>query len=190
MNTARRRLLWAFLAAAGLPKSAAAAVCKPTEYNALGPFYREAAPFRTVLASPSEPGEPLVISGRVLAGDGCSPLADAIVDAWHANAQGEYYNVGNQRRDPPAEYQLRGRVRTSRDGEYRFETILPGTYSLGASTRPRHVHFVVSHPAAAELVTQMYFAGDPHLEHDGLAKESLVVEKSGDSAEFDIVLQT
>lgn len=189
MNTARRRLLWALLAAAGAPKSAAAAACTPTEYNSLGPFYRKAAPFRSVLASPSEPGKPLIITGRILAADGCSPLADAIVDAWHANAQGEYYNVADQRRDPPDEYRLRGRVRANQDGEYRFETILPGTYSLGTATRPRHVHFVVSHPAAAELVTQMYFAGDPHLENDWLAKESLVVEKSGDSVNFDMVLR-
>lgn len=189
MNTARRRILLTLLAAAGMPKSVAAASCKPTAYNSLGPFYRDSAPFRAVLAAPSEPGEPLTITGRVLAHDGCTPLANAVVDAWHANARGEYYNVGDQRRDPPDEYRLRGRVRTNQDGEYRFETILPGTYTLGTATRPRHVHFVVSHPDAAELVTQMYFAGDPHLATDGLAKDSLVVEKNGDAVAFDIVLR-
>lgn len=177
------------LLAAGAPRAVAAAACKPTEYNSLGPYYREAAPFRAVLASPAEPGDPLVISGRVLSTDGCTPLAGAVVDAWHCNANGEYYNVGDERSDPPARYRLRGRVRTSETGEYRFETIMPGSYSMGAVQRPRHVHFVVSHPDTAKLVTQMYFAGDPSLEHDPLVKESLVVDTSGKSAAFDIVLR-
>lgn len=168
----------------------AAAVCRPTEMNALGPYYRRQAPFRTVLAGPSEPGEPLVISGRVLASDGCTPLGDVTVEAWHANAQGEYYNVLDERRDPPQQYRLRGRLRTDAQGTYRFETIMPGSYKMGIATRPRHVHFIASHPRASQLVTQMYFAGDPHLDDDPLVEESLIVDKSGDTVRFDIVLQT
>lgn len=190
MRTKRRRLLWALMIGAGVPGPVVAALCRPTERNSLGPFYRQRAPFRSVLASPSEPGEPLVITGRVLGGDGCTPLPGAIVDAWHANARGEYYNVGDQRDSPPAAYQLRGRVETDDEGEYSFQTIVPGSYSMGLGTRPRHVHLIVSHPRAQELVTQMYFAGDPNLESDRLVKESLIVDKTGDSARFDIVLRT
>lgn len=186
MNQKRRRLLWATLIGAGLPASAAAAVCRPTEPNSLGPFYRRQAPFRAVLAAASEPGEPLIIAGRVLAADGCTPLVDAVVDAWHANANGQYYNVVGNRGDEPEAFRLRGQVRTNAKGEYRFETILPGAYSA----RPRHVHFIASHPDAQELVTQMYFAGDPRLQSDALVRESLIVDKSGDSVNFDIVLRT
>lgn len=189
MLARRRQLLWTLLLGAGAPRAIAAAACQPTETNSLGPFYREQAPFRAVLAGPSEPGEPLTISGRVLAADDCTPLRDAVVDAWHANARGRYYNVADDGDDVPGQYRLRGRVRTNADGEYRFETIMPGAYSMGASMRPRHVHFIASHPEARELVTQMYFAGDPNLETDWLVKDSLVVDKTGDSVRFDIVLR-
>lgn len=189
MHPKRRQLLWAFLAGAGAPRAVAAAACRPTETNSLGPYYRERAPFRAVLAGPSEPGEALTVTGRVLAADGCTPLRDAVVDAWHANARGEYYNVAGAIDDQPEEYRLRGRVKTNDQGEYRFETIMPGKYSMGSSMRPRHVHFIASHPDARQLVTQMYFAGDPHLDSDWLVKDSLIVENSGDSVRFDIVLQ-
>lgn len=182
--------MWALMIGAGVPRPLLAALCEPTERNSLGPFYREQAPFQTSLASPSEPGEPLTITGRVLAADGCTPLPDAIVDAWHANAKGRYYNVGSSRDDAPEQFKLRGRARTDADGRYRFETIMPASYGVGSSMRPRHVHFVASHPKARELVTQMYFAGDPNLEGDWLVRESLIVEKSGDGAHFDIVLRT
>lgn len=189
MAATRRQLMCMLLAAAGMPRLAAAA-CSPTETNPLGPFYREAAPYRAVLAGPTEPGEPLTVTGRVLAADGCTPLRDAVVDAWHANSRGEYYNVSASRGDGPDRYQLRGRVRTDGRGEYRFETVMPGSYAMGSSVRPRHVHFIASHPAARELVTQMYFAGDPHLETDWLVKESLIVDRTGDTVRFDIVLRT
>lgn len=186
MNHKRRRLLWLAMMGAGLPKPVAAALCRITEPNALGPFYRERAPFRSVLAAPSEPGEPLVITGRVLAADGCTPLSNAVVDAWHANARGRYYNVGDHRGDEPEEFRLRGRVATNENGQYRFDTIMPGSYSF----RPRHVHLIATHPDAESLVTQMYFAGDPRLQRDPLVRESLVVEKQNESAVFDIVLRT
>lgn len=185
MNHLRRRFLWAALISAGFPGPVAAAACRATEPNSLGPFYRRRAPFRAMLAASSEPGEPLVITGRVLAADGCTPLPDAVVDAWHANAEGRYYNVGGSRDDPPDAYRLRGRIRTNERGEYRFETILPGAYSF----RPRHVHLIASHPDAEELVTQMYFAGDPRLDRDPLVRKSLVVDRQGDTAKFDIVLK-
>lgn len=185
MQYRRRQLLWALMIGAGLPRPAMAA-CRLTERNSQGPYYRESAPFRAVLAGESEPGEPLVITGRVLAADGCTPLADAVVDAWHANADGRYYNVGGSRGDEPEQFRLRGRVRTNARGEYRFETIMPGHYS----SRPRHVHFIATHPRARELVTQMYFTGDPRLESDWLVKESLIVDPTGDAARFDFVLRT
>lgn len=186
MNHKRRNFLWTTLIGAGLPGPVVAALCRATEPNSLGPYHRRQAPFQSVLAAPTEPGEPLVISGRVLAGDRCTPLTNAVVDAWHANAEGRYYNVGNDRDDGPEAYRLRGRIRTNARGEYRFETIIPGAYSF----RPRHVHFIASHPDARELVTQMYFSGDPRLDKDPLVRPSLVVDQRGDTVIFDIVLDT
>jgi catechol 1,2-dioxygenase len=46
--------------------AAAAKSCKLTERDIIGPFYRFGAPFQTKLAGPNEPGERLIISGKVL----------------------------------------------------------------------------------------------------------------------------
>jgi len=43
---------------------------------------------------------------------------------------------------------------------------------------PGHIHFKLSHDAAAPLTTQIYFEGDPYLDSDvaGAVKESLVTK--------------
>src|SRR5216684_2695906 len=105
--------------------------CVETEDNILGPFYREGAPFRTVLASPDE-GQPLVIDGTVFGPD-CVPLPGALVDVWQANDAGVYDITSS-------DYLWRGRMLGLDDGSYHFETILPGWYRSGPDYRPRHIH--------------------------------------------------
>ena len=81
----------------------------------------------------------LVVSGRILAPD-TKPLADAIVEAWHANANGD-----------------RASVTTDADGRFMFTTIAPAEYP----GRPRHLHYRVSHKGRATPVTQLHFAREP-----------------------------
>jgi protocatechuate 3,4-dioxygenase beta subunit len=63
-----------------------------------------------------------------------------------------------------------GRFFTDDEGRYRFVTIKPGAYPWGNhpnAWRPAHIHFSLFGQAlAARLVTQMYFPGDPLLDHD------------------------
>lgn len=184
----RRRLLLK-LAMLGFIPSNAFAVCRPTEPNALGPYYRRDAPFRSVIAAPDEAGRPLEVTGKVLRADDCGPLAGAVVDVWHANEAGRYYDVGSSAGTQPRQFRLRGRVRTNGAGEYAFQTILPGSYG----SRPKHIHYVIQHPDAAPLTTQLYFEGDPRLASDFLARDSLVrtLEQSADGdlrIKFDITL--
>lgn len=184
----RRRLLLK-LAMLGLIPSNAFAVCRPTEPNALGPYYRRDAPFRSAIAAPDEAGQLLEVTGKVLRADDCGPLAGAVVDVWHANEAGRYYDVGSDAGTEPRQFRLRGRVRTNRAGQYAFETILPGTYG----SRPKHIHYVIQHPDAAPLVTQLYFEGDPRLASDFLARDSLVrplerIASDGLRIRFDITL--
>ena len=187
MTTGRRLILK--LGMLGLMPFSAFAVCRQTEPNALGPFYRRDAPFRSAIAAPDEPGQVLRVAGKVSGVGGCRPLAGAVVDIWHANEEGQYYDVGSEAGSDPQGYRLRGRLLTSGAGEYEFLTILPGTYG----SRPRHIHYVVHHPQAGSLITQLYFEGDPRLDSDFLARESLVMaidKSSGDTFKirFDIVL--
>lgn len=165
------------------------ATCSITEPNSLGPFYRRSAPFTVDLAADNEAGEPLLVKGRVLDSVSCQPLTGAIIDVWHANVDGRYYDVGAEATNTPDQFRLRGRMKTNSQGEYRFHSILPGSYG----SRPKHIHYVVYHPQSEPLITQLYFAGDPLLKSDRLARDSLVrplsVEKDEFVTEFDVVLK-
>jgi protocatechuate 3,4-dioxygenase beta subunit len=59
---------------------------------------------------------------------------------------------------------------TDKDGNYKFYTIKPGAYPWGNhynAWRPNHIHFsLFGANITNRLVTQMYFPGDPLLEHD------------------------
>lgn len=132
----------------------AADECELTGSDVEGPFHLDGAPSRTVLADANEPGSRLVIEGTVV-DENCVPVAGAMLDVWHADTNGDYHGG--------AEYRLRGQMVTDEMGAYQFETIKPGRYPLGNSTRPAHIHFIVSRPGFVPLTTQLYFEGDPFL---------------------------
>jgi catechol 1,2-dioxygenase len=171
----RRRFLAALAGAVAAGACGAqAATCVPTEDNPQGPFYLPDAPLRADIAPGGEPGERLAVGGRVLSAAGCRPLADAVVEVWHANAAGAYYGLEGATGEDA--WQLRGRARTGKDGSYRFETILPGRYPLSPrQLRPRHIHYLVAAPGHRTIVTQLYFAGDPSLAGDPLVRPSLIM---------------
>lgn len=133
--------------------------CELTGPDVLGPFHREGAPKRKVICPPSEPGDRLEVSGRVLHHDCKTPVKGALLDIWHADLEGRYDNSS-------ADFRLRGQVLTDDEGRYAFETIMPGRYPLDGSMRPAHVHFNVSFPGCHPLTTQLYFQGDPYLKPD------------------------
>lgn len=128
--------------------------CAPTSADDRGPFHLAGAPQRTQIAAPDEPGDVLLVSGRVLGPDCSSPLARAELDIWQADADGNYHD---------ASHRLRGRVLTDDDGTFSFRTIVPGRYRLSGSYRPAHIHLIVGHARHQQLTTQLYFKGDPYL---------------------------
>ena len=126
--------------------------CEPTQSDMLGPYWSELHPSRTVLANSDEPGSRIKISGIVTADDCSTPIANALVDVWHANDEGCYTifqncDTGNSDND---EFNLRGIMVTDENGSYSFESILPGYYP----GRPRHFHYKITTPSGTELVTQ------------------------------------
>jgi catechol 1,2-dioxygenase len=192
----RQFLAAALVAALAMSRNASGAGCHVTEDNPQGPFYLPGAPFRSKLAPDSQPGERLKISGRVLGGSNCSPLAGAVVDVWHASAAGFYYGLEATRPLKPEEYLLRGRIRTGEDGRYSFDSILPGNYRVNENwVRPRHIHYTVSHPDHQSLTTQLYFEGDPQNLTDPMVKKTLIIplkqlkgKTGGYEGGFDIIL--
>ena len=129
------------------------------DYFGEGPFYTEDPP--TIqdgqLAEVNEPGERMIISGRVFNLDCAEYIPNTLIDVWHANHDGDYDNNG---------FNLRGQTYSNSQGFYMFETIKPGKYQNGNSFRPSHIHFKITPPGFDELTTQLYFEGDPDLESD------------------------
>jgi protocatechuate 3,4-dioxygenase beta subunit len=115
-------------------------------------------------------GERIVVSGRVLDGDGRA-LRNTLVEIWQANAAGRYRHHADRHPAPlDPNFSGAGRCVTDDEGRYTFITIKPGAYPWGNhdnAWRPQHIHFsLLGHAFAQRLVTQMYFPGDPLFEHD------------------------
>ncbi len=136
-----------------------------TTNDILGPFYRPDAPLRQDLTSPGLPGSVIQLSGTVFGADCTTPLVGALIEIWHCDTRGEYDNES-------ADFQLRARWITDEAGTYSFRTILPGKYLNGEKYRPAHIHYRVTAPDSRELVSQLYFHGDPHITADPWASRA------------------
>jgi len=132
------------------------------DYYGEGPFYTNNPPLivNNALVPITEPGERMIISGRIYNLDCSQVIPNAVVDIWHANHNGQYDNVG---------YNLRGYTVSNNQGFYIFETIKPGKYLNGAQYRPSHIHFKITPPDFPTLTTQLYFEGDTDIDADAAA---------------------
>lgn len=137
--------------------------CDPTTDDILGPYYLPGSPNTTQVALPDEPGTRLFISGTVLSNDCLTPVPDSMIEVWQANDAAVY--------DTSSAFNLRGTVYTDANGHYAFETIVPGAYLNGSQYRPKHIHFRVNKPGFPELITQLYFEGDPYIPADPWASQ-------------------
>ncbi|MEM6434426.1 MAG: intradiol ring-cleavage dioxygenase [Cyanobacteria bacterium P01_D01_bin.115] len=149
-----------------------------TPAQTAGPFFTPDSPERTSLLEPGMTGTRIVVTGQVLS-TRCTPMANALVDFWHTNDQGDYDNQG---------YTLRGHQFTDGEGRYRLETIIPGFYP----GRTRHFHVKVQAANQPVLTTQLYFPEEPLNQRDGLFRPELLMavqdEGNGPQALFDFVL--
>jgi catechol 1,2-dioxygenase len=130
-----------------------------TTSDILGPFYRPKAPIRSDMMFRGIKGEPITIKGIAYGSDCITPLKNCMVEVWHASSEGEYDNNSK-------EYRHRARFVTGEDGKYEFRTIIPGKYLNGEVFRPKHYHFRITAEGYKELVSQIYFQGDPYIDTD------------------------
>ena len=89
------------------------------------------------IAPEGEPGAPLVIHGRAFAADRKTPLADAVIFAYHTDREGLYDTPGSAAHS----WRLRGWAKTGADGRFEFRTIRPGAYPRASVEE--HVHFTI-----------------------------------------------
>jgi protocatechuate 3,4-dioxygenase beta subunit len=175
MTWTRRRALGAALL---VPLDALAQACGvATPRQTEGPFFTPNSPLRASLVEAGSKAGRFVVTGRVLSAQ-CKPLANALVDVWHADEEGDYDNAG---------YRYRGHQFTDAEGRYRFETIVPALYP----GRTRHYHVKIQPKGGRLVTTQLYFPGEPMNRRDGLYRPELELNtpKPGEGA-FDFVLDT
>ncbi len=134
---------------------------EPTPAQTEGPYFTPNSPQRRMLREPSMSGAPITLTGLVVTRS-CYPVANALVEIWHADNVGNYDNEG---------YRLRGHQFTAADGSYRFDTIVPGLYP----GRTRHFHLKFQAPDQLVLTTQLYFPGEPGNQNDRIFRPELVV---------------
>jgi protocatechuate 3,4-dioxygenase beta subunit len=177
----RRRFLGigsAAMASLAVPRCLKAQACpSPTTADryGYGPYYLEGAPERRNLAKDA-PGHPITILGRV--SDCQGPVAGVAIEIWHATAAGCYIHPSLPAcadRGDPENSRHWGRIVTGADGAYGFSTVKPGVYLNGSRYRPSHIHFRIRSPEGrvprTDLVTQLYFEGDPYLSGDAGADD-------------------
>lgn len=177
-----------------------------TEATVFGPFHVAGAPRyeqgQDIAAGAR--GEPCEVRGTVRGIHG-EPVADAVIDVWQADSEGKY---DVQRPDRPHP-QARGVLRSGREGEFHFWTVLPESYPipddgpvgemLRATARhpwrPAHLHFMIEAPGYEKLVTHVFRRGDAYLDSDAVfgVRESLVADwvRQSDGSwrvEYDFVL--
>ena len=147
----------------------------PTPDQTAGPFYTPSAPEKPDFRADDPSGKPLDLNLRVT-DTACAPLAGAIVEIWHADSRGRYDNDG---------FKCRGHLRANADGAVNFRAVTPGEYP----GRTRHYHVRVLREGRRLLTTQLYFPGDPGNAGDGLFEKELLLELSGTTARYALVVE-
>lgn len=167
------------LAGAGLallplaPSFAAGLVATPAQTE--GPFYPAGFPadmdndlVQVRGQAAQAMGQVLHLQGRVIDLGG-GARSGAMIEIWQCDAQGIYDHPrqsGRDRRD--AAFQGYGRMLVDAGGRYSFRTLKPVAYP----GRTPHIHLKVATADGRMLTSQLYVAGDPQNERDGIFRNA------------------
>lgn len=145
--------------------------------------YRPDAPLTTTLGAAAGYTDRLIVSGTVYAADCVTPLSGALLEVWHADANGSYDQSDFQ-----------ARIFTDDAGHYEFTTIKPQPYLAYNQFIPARIHYQVSYPGAPTVATQIFFQGDPFLRREVTSSVQrrlmlpLTIEGGISRATFDVTL--
>src|SRR5437660_9083030 len=129
-----------------------------------GPYYKANPPQNAVLRTTGVAGTPLTLTGYVVS-KSCQPIANAKLDFWQADGNGNYDNAG---------YTLRGWQLTDANGAYRLETVIPGLYP----GRTEHIHVKVTPAGGQTYTTQLFFPGVSQNSNDSIYAANMLINLS------------
>ena len=175
-----------------------------TEPTVFGPFHVDGAPAKSmgesIVIDPMDGDESVLFTGTVKDLDG-NPIEGATLDVWSTASNG-FYDVQDSGQ---SEMNMRGVFTTGPDGRYEIGGLRPVAYSIPGdgpagellfangrhNWRPGHMHFVVSAPDYKAVITHLFDSESDYLDSDAVfgVRDSLVVNMSGGTCEFDFVLQ-
>lgn len=110
-----------------------------------------------------EPGQKLVVKGKIFHADGLSPAAGVIVYYYHTDQKG-YYAPGNKTDAGSEKHgRLRGWVKSGSDGSYTIYTNRPAQYP--ENKFEAHIHVIVKEPDmdSPYWIDEWVFMDDPLL---------------------------
>ncbi len=148
-----------------------------TESTVFGPFFLEDAP-RYELGDDvanGAVGETCMVKGTVKGLDG-KPVANALINVWQADADGNY----DVQYADLAHPQARGILHADAEGRFHFKTILAESYPIPVDGpvgsmlkatknhpwRPAHLHFMIEAPGYERLITHVFRDHDQYLDSD------------------------
>ncbi|HEX6959269.1 MAG TPA: protocatechuate 3,4-dioxygenase subunit alpha [Ferrovibrio sp.] len=175
----------------------------PTASQTVGPYLHLGLTPITIadIAKDATRGEKIVISGRVLDGEG-QPIPDALIEFWQANADGKYAHPEDTQDKPlDGNFLGFGRMPTDKEGRFSFSTIKPGAVPGPGNTlqAPHIVVCLFMRGMLKHLYTRIYFsdeaanADDPVLGliEDAPRRDTLIAKRQPGKAEYrwDVVMQ-
>jgi protocatechuate 3,4-dioxygenase beta subunit len=114
--------------------------------------------WRIRITSPSEPGIPMVVTGRLVDQEG-KPLPEVQLFVYHTDAKGLYRLPGQDG------HRLKGTMWTNREGKFEFLTIHPGPYP--GSKSGEHFHFEITGGGLPDSFAGIEFHGDELVVYSG-----------------------
>lgn len=172
--------------------------CTPNVAGISGVY--ESDPGSVMITGPAEGGA-ITIRGTVFDGTG-TPLRDALVEIWQADASGLYNSPAETRGTADPHFTGWGRSACDMEtGEFSFETVRPGPvpYTDGRPQAPHITFWIVARGINIGLHTRMYFEDEPaanaadpiltRIEHQSRVPTLLAKREGEGQYRFDIRLQ-
>src|SRR5207248_382510 len=132
----------------GAPEAASVS-CILTPEQTEGPYYIAGEKLRRNITD-GRPGAPMQLRAFVVDATTCSPIKNAAVDIWHADAGGVYSGFGT---GASSRTFMRGIQRTNAKGLAIFDTVYPGWYQ----GRTVHIHVKVHVGGNVVHTGQLFF---------------------------------